>query len=200
MKKMARLTVFLFVIFLMAGGASVHSQEENFSKEVSNILEKKLELINKLAKEPRIISAVKKFNQENRNLTRDEIFKLDEEWKKAGGVGEFIKSFLVNECSQRLINFQKVNNGFPEIFISDKKGLIIATTNKTSDYYQADEAWWIKAYDAGKGKIYHGEVEYDESAFSESIALYVPVMDSEANKCIGVIKAVCDISFIKMEL
>jgi hypothetical protein len=45
-----------------------------------------------------------------------------------------------------------------------------------------------------------GKIEYDESAMAESILIYVPVIDSGINKSIGVIKAVCDITAIKMEL
>ena len=84
--------------------------------------------------------------------------------------------------------------------VTDKRGLICGETNKTTDYYQADEQWWITAYNLGKGKSYYGGIEYDESAMAEVISIYVPVIDPGINKAIGVIKAACDITAIKMEL
>ena len=35
--------------------------------------------------------------------------------------------------------------------LTDAKGAVIAATNKTSDYFQADERWWEEAYNNGKG-------------------------------------------------
>ena len=79
-------------------------------------------------------------------------------------------------------------------------GLNAGQTNKTTDYYQADEDWWIGAYNSGKGKASHGTIEFDESAQTEAISLYIPVMDGINNKAIGVIKAVVSITAIKMDL
>ena len=76
----------------------------------------------------------------------------------------------------------------------------MAESNKTSDYLQADESWWTKAFAGGSGDTHHGAIEYDESARSEAISLYVPVIDPDTRQAIGVIKAVCDITAIKMEL
>ena len=74
------------------------------------------------------------------------------------------------------------------------------TTNKTSDYYQADEAWWTETYANGLGKSLFGAIEYDESALAEAIPIYVPITDPDTGSAIGVMKAVCDITAIKMEL
>ena len=95
---------------------------------------------------------------------------------------------------------QEAHDAFPEIFVTDRYGLIVAETNKTSDYLQADESWWTKAFADGSGYTHHGAIEYDESDRFEAISLYVPVMDPETQQAIGVMKAVCDITAIKMEL
>ena len=62
------------------------------------------------------------------------------------------------------------------------------------------EDWWKEAYNQGMGKSYYGEIEYDDSARAEAISLYTPIMEPETGKAIGVMKAVCDITAIKMEL
>jgi len=60
----------------------------------------------------------------------------------------------------------------------------------------------MKQYKAGvkNGRSYYGEIEYDESAMAEAISIYIPVIDPDIKKAIGVIKAACDITAIKMEL
>jgi len=170
------------------------------AEKLEQVLEKKVELIKELAEDPLIIKAVRESNQKNRDITLAEILELDDKWKNTEGLDEFIKSFITNECAQYLIDFQKANDGFPEIFVTDEKGLIVAETNKTSDYYQADEDWWINAYNEGRGKSFHGEIEYDESAQAESIALYIPVIEPETQRAIGVIKAICDITAINLTM
>ena len=50
------------------------------------------------------------------------------------------------------------------------------------------------------GKSYHGESEHDQSAYAEAISLYTPVVDPETKRAIGVMKTVCDITDIGMEL
>jgi hypothetical protein len=133
-------------------------------------------------------------------LSTDDIRRLDDQWQQTEGIDDFIKSMITNPCAQYLVDYQDEHDAFPEIFVTDENGLIVAETNKTSDYLQADEAWWQKAFAEGEGHVHHGPIEYDESARSEAISLYVPVRDPDTNKAIGVVKAVCDITAIKMEL
>jgi len=180
--------------------SKVKTERTGFSKELKQLLGKKIELLKNLATNPQIIEIIKRFNEKNQEISISDILKDDKKWKETKGIDDFIKPFIINECAQFLVEFQEQYDEFPEIFITDENGLIVGETNKTSDYYQADEQWWIKAYNNGIGRIYFGEIEYDESAHAEAISIYIPVMDSQYNKAIGVIKAVCDITAIKMEL
>ena len=141
-----------------------------------------------------------KSNEKNKNLSASDIADLDKKWQEAEGIDDFIKPYITNDCALYLVSFQDSNDVFSEIFITDVKGLIIWETNKTSDFYQADEDWWVQTYNNGTGNEFYGKIEYDESSRSEAIPVYVPVFDPETNVVIGVIKAVCDITAIKLEL
>jgi len=174
--------------------------ETTLAPEVEAVLDKKILLISQLIQDPIIIDAVKKTNEENKNLSLDEILALDKRWRAIKGVNDFISSFLTNEVALKLIEFQEDNLGFTEIFIADAYGLNVGQTNKTTDYYQADEDWWVDSYAGGQGKSLHGPIEFDESAQTEAIAIYVPVMDPETNRAIGVAKAIVDIVAIKADL
>ena len=170
------------------------------SPQVEKVLQRKIGLIETLGKNPVVLKFVKASNLKNQDITLDEILILDEKWKQSNGINGFIKALMTNSCAQVLIEFQDSYEGFPEIFVTDIRGLIVCETNKTTDYYQADEAWWTETYNQGRGKSHFGGFEYDESAFAEAISIYIPVIDPDTGKIIGTIKAVCDITQIKMEL
>jgi hypothetical protein len=194
------ITILTFGFFLLALTGYSENEISGFSKELKQVLDNKIELLQNIAKDPRIIEKVKISNSNNRDFNLSEILETDKKWRETEGLDDFIKSLLTNESAQYLIDFQEKHDEFVEIFITDKKGLVVGETNKTSDYYQADEPWWIKAYNQGTGNTFYGKIEYDESAIAESIPIYIPVIDPGINKAIGVIKAVCDITAIKMEL
>ncbi len=171
-----------------------------FSEEVNQILEKKKDLVKNMAQDPLIIRFVREANQKNQALSNSDISRLDKKWQQTEGIDDFIKPFITNDTALFLVAFQDENDVFSEIFVTDKKGVIIGETNKTSDYYQADEDWWTQTYNEGKGKDFFGEIEYDESSRSEAIPIHVPILDPDSKEVIGVIKAVCDITAIKLEL
>ncbi len=197
-KKSNVFSIGLLVVLLTV---AADAQEEGFSKEVEDILDKRIAAVRQeLAQNPLIIKATRESSEKNKNLTLSEITELDKKWRSAEGITDFMKGFLTNECAERLIAFQDDHDGYPEIFIADAKGLNVCQTNKTSDYYQADEDWWIKGFNEGKGRTFHGEIEYDESAMAEAIPVFIPIIDPDIKNAIGVMKIIIDITSIKMEL
>ncbi|MBN1931015.1 MAG: PAS domain S-box protein, partial [Desulfobacterales bacterium] len=107
----------------------------------------------------------------------------------------FIRKLLNNELSEDLrekIAFYERTHGykvFVEIFVTNKYGANTAQSQKTTDYYQADEDWWQIAKKDG---LYVGNITYDESADIYSTDICVRV-DDKSGKFLGVIKAVLNI-------
>ncbi len=176
------------------------NQKVELSPEIERVLSKKIMTIENLARDPIIQSEVIDLNVKNKNLSEADIKALDDKWRASKGVDETVKPYLTNRIALKLLEFQEKNPGFPEIFVTDKYGLNAGQTNKTSDFYQADEQWWISAYEHGAGKSYHGEIEFDDSAQSEAISIYVPVKDIVTGAVLGVIKAVLSVTAIKAAL
>ena len=171
-----------------------------FSGEVQDVLDRKTQLVESLAAQDGIVSAVRMANEENKSLTEADINARDARWQATEGLDDFIKPFLTNDCAEALIAFQDENDAFSELLVTDSRGLLVAASNKSSDYLQADEAWWGAAFNKGIGRSHTGPIEYDESSRSEAISVYAPVLDPQDNQAIGVIKAVCDVTAIKLEL
>lgn len=165
--------------------------------DVEKALNEKIGVVREFVKSKNIISEVEKKNLAEKKMSQADIKKLDEEWIASKKITKVIKGFMTNKLAAYLLEFQEENEGFAEIFITGIKGVNLAQTNKTSDYYQGDESWWTSAFNDGKGAEVKGEVEYDDSANTESIAIAIPVYNSAGKKVIGIIKVVIDITSIK---
>ena len=178
----------------------ISAQQPEFFSEVVAALEKRIEVLRtELAEDPVIIQAVREANAAHDESQRAIMLEHNHQWQ-AGGMDELVKALVTNACAKRLLEFQEAHDGYAEVFVADAQGFVVGATNRTSDYYQADENWWITSYAEGRGKAFYGEITYDESAMSESIPVYVPVMEPQAGKAIGVIKTLVDVTVIKMEL
>lgn len=195
-------------VFLWFGSKAQEKESGNtgeyastvFIPEVEVVLNGKIAMISALVQDQVIVAEIRKSNERSKNLSLQEILEFDKQWRKAIDSDDFIQGFLTNAVALRLIEFQNENPGFPEIFVVDAYGLNVGQTNKTTDFYQADEDWWVRSYNKGAGLAFHGPIEFDESAHTVAVALYVPIVDSMTNRVIGVTKTIVDIAFIKSEL
>ena len=107
-----------------------------------------------------------------------------------------VQLLLYNSCAIKLKQFQAEHPAFVEIFVTDLSGMNVCQTNMTTDFYQADEKWWQTAYNNGQGKLYYGEIEYDDSASEVVSPIYMPIY--EHKKLIGIAKALVAIEDIKL--
>jgi len=109
-----------------------------------------------------------------------------------------LQALLQNELSLKMQAFIANNPHFAEIFITDQMGRLIAATQKTSDYWQADEAWWQAAILLDEHMLNLEALNYDESAQVHSIDISLPLYQVTATgrEIVGVIKAVLDASTI----
>lgn len=125
-------------------------------------------------------------------LKINELSDLDAGWAAMPVTASPLKEILANPIARKLRRMQQDAPFVAEVLVTDRFGQLQVATEKTSDYYQADEDWWIKAFADGRGKIYVPPVRYDRSAGLWSINVCLPIiMDGEV---VGVAKAVLDIT------
>jgi diguanylate cyclase (GGDEF)-like protein len=95
-----------------------------------------------------------------------------------------------------LKDLQRISgNKFAEIFFTDPRGFVVASTNPTSDFGQGPqsdppdgEPWWAEARVEG---IRHGELTYDESAHRYAVDISITL--SHEGRFAGVLKAVYNV-------
>lgn len=130
-------------------------------------------------------------NKKYANMTADArqaYFKdMDRKWTAAGESSPDLNGYSGNYLALRLKALSSDESHMGEIFVTDKFGGLVASSGKTTDFYQADEDWWKETYAGGKGKPYVGDIEFDDSSKEWGIALAVPIKD-ENGDIIGVYK------------
>src|SRR5690606_2655986 len=85
-------------------------------------------------------------------------------WPGLGTDDPRLKPILKNELATELHRFRTLNPLYSEILVTDASGVVVAATNKTSDYIQSDEAWWQKARNLPARAAWLQGISYDQSA------------------------------------
>jgi hypothetical protein len=140
-------------------------------------------------KEPIIVAAVKAENAKGKTL--DQIKALDTKWMATPGVADYMKALMESECGKFLRTLQKSAPYYAEIFVMDNLGANVAMTDKTSDYWQGDEAKFQKSFNGGAGAVFVDAVKFDDSAQVYLVQVSVPVWDGD--KVIGAITIGLDV-------
>ncbi|MEK6958917.1 MAG: sensor histidine kinase [archaeon] len=106
-------------------------------------------------------------------------------------VSDVINNSVSNELRKEILISEEIYGLplFSEVFLTNKYGAVIAETSKTTDYYQADEAWWQNARNEG---IYVSDIIYDASSKTHGLELCISVNDKNGSFA-GVLKVVMDI-------
>ncbi len=143
---------------------------------------------------PITIEFLKSESSRPNKISMSEIMKLERQWEDLTEKDKILKELLENELSTTLKAFKSVETSFGEILVTEKTGRLVASTNKTSDYWQADEDWWQETYSEGKGKLYLSKFGYDESAKVFAMDVCVPVFYKD--EIVGIIKGVLDLSHL----
>ena len=137
-----------------------------------------------------IVAAIKDQNGKHNGLSQADIDALDKKWRAQTDAGSkpMIDELLGRSASKRLVDYKNSGEGlFTEIFVMDNKGLNVAQSDMTSDYWQGDEAKWQKTFLAGPGGLFIDEVEFDESTQTYQAQVSVSIADPDSGDVIGAI-------------
>ncbi len=142
-----------------------------------------------LAADPVIVEAVKAQNAKKSSLNA--IQKMDKKWQTTPGIAPFMASLMDSPCAKRLKAAQAKQEYYSEIFVVDNQGANVCMTDKTSDYWQGDEAKFTKSFTGGAGRIFVDDVKFDDSSQAYVVQASVPVVES--GKAIGVLVVSIDV-------
>ena len=118
--------------------------------------------------------------ENSKGKTLEDINALDAKWKGHAGIADYMQTIMDSQCGKHLREIQNQEDYYAEIFVMDNQGANVAMTDKTSDYWQGDEAKFQKSFNNGSGAIFVDEVEFDDSAQAYLVQVSVPVKDGDS--------------------
>jgi len=185
---MKKLLVFVVAVVITTGSGAWAG--EKAPQKVVDLAKGELAQI---GTDPVILAAVKAENAKDKTL--DSIKSQDEKWKADAGIADYMEAIMNSECGRHLRQIQDSTDFYAEIFVMDNQGANVAMTNKTSDYWQGDEAKFQKSFNGGVGAVFVDEVEFDESSQAYLVQVSVPVM--EGGKAVGAITFGIDVDRVE---
>lgn len=140
------------------------------------------------ASESVLIDAVRAQNDTTAAYTQADIDALDAAWRNEIALSDrpTIDPVLDNAASEFLRErVAEAGGTITEVFIMDARGLNVAASDVTSDYWQGDEAKFSETFPNGAGASHISEVEYDESTQSYQAQISFPIVDPVSNEVVG---------------
>ncbi len=137
-----------------------------------------------------LIDAIRAQNAQTSGYDQAEINRLDQVWRSEVGTSssQMISEVLENDAASFLSEQLGSSGGIiSEIFVMDARGLNVAASDVTSDYWQGDEAKFQKTFEIGPDSVHFGDVEFDESSQTYQGQVSIVIVDPTSNVPIGAI-------------
>jgi GAF domain-containing protein/HAMP domain-containing protein len=174
-------------------GTNFQNLAANQVSSLSEILSKQLTMLQSLTLVHEVqdsaVTASARYDGDQETIEA-ELLEMDQQWLAAADDSQLVQSILdprSNRITRQLLGFMESFPDHVEIFMTDRYGGLLASTGRTSDYYQADEGWWQAAYNGGQGAFYIGQPEYDESAGYTALNMAIPIY-GEDGQIAGIVR------------
>ena len=180
-------------------GVLFESAASHLALGLTEKIQSQFEELNELTHNPELAALLIRENDRFESLTSaglsNRVAEIDTRWPGLTETDSDVQTILTNTLARSLGEFRGRHQFFAEILVTDARGQLAGATEKTSDYWQADEAWWQNAFALGPGQAHLEGVHYDESARVHSIDVAIPIFDqSTPPRPVGVIKGVLNAS------
>ena len=135
-----------------------------------------------------LVDAIMDQNTTTMSYDQSRIDQLDATWRAEVGTDNAptISPVLDNAAADYLRQQVASSGGtITEIFVMDGRGLNVAASATTSDYWQGDESKFTETHGVGPGAVHFGEVEFDESTQTYQGQISMTIADPSTGEPIG---------------
>lgn len=141
------------------------------------------------ASDPILTDAIRAQNTQTSDFDQAKIDELDLLWRSLVGADDTvapIRDVLTGPAADFLREQVAATNGaITEAFIMDARGLNVAASAATSDYWQGDEDKFTQTYPLGANAIHFGDIEVDESTETVQGQVSMTIVDTTTGDVIG---------------
>lgn len=172
---------------LLCGGLATPARANDFAPQMQAELDSRAA---KWIEAPVIVAAIKAQNVRTASYDQAKIDALDKAWRAEVGKPEtpMITPVVESDAAKFLRKQIAQSDGrIVEVFVMDARGLNVAASAPTSDYWQGDEAKFQNSFGKGANGVDIGEVDFDESAQAYIAQISKVVTDPENGTPIGAI-------------
>ena len=202
----------VLIVILLSAGYDTYSHKIVIKKEITSLkslseevalhldshIKEKAAIATTLSSSPLLKNALLKSNSEFASFSdndRDKtIGNLNQQWRKTEDINDpFIQAHMTNPVAEYL-NYQQIimPGVYGEIFLTNRFGVMIATTGKLTTLAHSHKYWWVACYDNGKGKIFLDDRGFDTSVQGYVLGVVIPIKDK--NEIIGILK--CNVNIM----
>ncbi len=175
---------------------------ENISEEVALHLESQLKekatIARTLSSAPLIKDTLRQSNSEFAALSVTEqkqgINGRNQQWMKTEDINDpFIRAHMTNPVAEYFKYQQTMKpEEYGEIFLTNRYGIMIATTGKLTTLAHAHKYWWLACYNDGQGRIFLDDRGFDMSVKGNVLGVVIPIKDGD--EIIGILK--CNVNIM----
>ena len=168
------------------------------SHYLGQLLKEKAKIVVALSKAPLVEDALVKSNAVFASLPdaerKEQITAQNKKWMDSMDVTDpFIKAHMHNAVADFFHSeHESIPGEFGEIFLTNRYGVMIATTKKLTTLAHAHKYWWISSFYEGVGRIFFDDRGFDVSVGGYVLGVVVPI--KKDNKIIGILK--CNINIL----
>jgi signal transduction histidine kinase len=197
----------LLTVFYMKQNQEIILKKElnnikNVSEEIAEHMDSHLisnaAIAKTLSSAPIIMDALLKSNAKFNSLSETErrlqIDSWNRQWMETKDTSDlFIQNRLTNPVARFLKMQQIIIPGmYGEIFLTNRYGVMVASTGKLTTLAHAHKYWWQASYYNGKGRIFFDDRGFDASVEGYVLGVVAPII--YGNEIIGILK--CNINII----
>jgi hypothetical protein len=148
---------------------------------IKDLLQSKIEQWKRL---PGLNAALTKHNLQNQGLNTQTILERDNDWADAFARNDlsYAERFIDQDLSADLRELKRQVQGIiTEIIVMDERGINVAISDMTSDYWQGDEGKFMEVVGKPADFMSFGAIIYDESTKRFQLHLSVPLYGKALN-------------------
>lgn len=174
---------------ILAGIAGLATAQVAAANELESAMRAYLEdeIVN-WASSDAIVSAVAAQNRVTSDYDQAQIDAMDIAWRgELGGSQTPTITPVVTGRTADFLREQVAASGgrITEIFLMDARGLNVAASDITSDYWQGDEEKFTETYPRGSSAFHFSEIELDESTQRYQAQISMTISDPSTGQPIG---------------
>ena len=191
-----RIALVAGTVLILGLSAATQAQDDEYAAPLTELANGELRQI---AQNELVVAAIVAQNVITADYDQARIDELDAQWRAEvdGAAKPLIDATLGTEASRWLVQAQEQGAGlYTEIFVMDARGLNVAQSTITSDYWQGDEDKFTASFGAGGQAVHIGEVEQDESTQAFQSQVSITVTDPASGAPIGAITVGVDLSLL----